>query len=339
MHPSTQRNLVVSLCASLLIAFGIASCGDNNPPQCQQTDDGCTFVPPVEDGGATDAGSDDAGVDSGVPCGTTFCVGATPVCSDPAAEQCVTCTKFEGCSGIAPICDLAIDGGSCIECTRNEDCPLIAPFCDTGSRLCMTADGGRPHAVDAGPGDSDGGTGDGGVDDGGFLGDGGALDGGGASDGGSLDGGFGTDGGNGDGGVAPSGETCADPIPVVFDGGTTSAFSIDTTSASNESNGTGLCQMPGGRNGPELVYSLTLTATKAVSITVTPTGSTTTDYVLYVRGSPCATGTQLGCSDNPITFNAPETVSFPSLAAGTYFLFFDTFATPGTADVSISVTP
>lgn len=328
--PMRLKLLLSSACLCLVVAA--ASCGQNNPPQCLQTSHACVPLPAAATDGGTEAG--DSGTDGGqgTLCGSAVCQGDAPICDNSAESRCVRCNESKGCKGIAPICDVTVDGGTCIECTRNEDCPVSAPFCDAANRLCMSADGGRPHAVDGGgEPETDGG------DDGGLF-DGGSDDGGVPDGGPSPDAGMQGDGGSADGG-APSGEDCASPIPILLDGGAAS-FAIDLSTATNDTNGSGLCAMTPGQNGPDLIFSLTLTATKAVNITATPTGANPPDVVLYVRGSPCATGSQLACSDNPFVADAPETASFPNLAAGTYFIVVDSFKNAtGTADLSISVTP
>ena len=57
-----------------------------------------------------------------------------------------------------------------------------------------------------------------------------------------------------------------------------------------------------------------------------------------MRQASCANTSQLACSDTTLTPSAAETINQTALAAGKYYIFFDTRGTGGTADVLISVT-
>lgn len=327
--------------AALAVASVIAaaSCSDNNPPECVQLDAEC--VPALADGGGGSGGGS-------VQCGTQTCSGGAPVCNS-ATTECVVCTPAEGCSGLAHICDTASeDGGVCIECVQNTDCPADAPFCEPTTALCFSSDGGRPLLPDGGTAGGGGGGSGGGAGGGTGGGAGGGTGGGaGGGAGGGTGGGTGTDGGTDagvplDGGSGP-GDNCNSAIPVLFlDGGTSVTFSIDTRGARNDFNGAfgTACRRLGNNNGNDLVYALTLTATRNVAVTAAPTGTQPPNVALYVNNSPCPGGSQRACSNDLANASAAETVNMTAVPAGTYYIVFDTTtATPGTADVVISVTP
>lgn len=127
--------------------------------------------------------------------------------------------------------------------------------------------------------------------------------------------------------------TCADPIPlnlagaVPVDGGVELTFTVDTSTFSN--NQSGSCNSTAG--GPEAVYQLTLTQASDVTITAgRPAGNTSTDAVLFVRNSPCASGTELGCSDQAAA-SATERVNLTNAPAGNYFVFVEHYDVPAGA--------
>lgn len=123
-------------------------------------------------------------------------------------------------------CTCVRTDGLVFECGPDGGCPA-GLVCERELELCLPADGGGGDdgGMDAGADGGDGGADagrDGGVDGGPDAGRDGGADGGldGGRDGG-LDGGpdAGRDAGF-DAGRPPSGESCLEPFPVVFDGGT-----------------------------------------------------------------------------------------------------------------------
>jgi hypothetical protein len=96
----------------------------------------------------------------------------------------------------------------------------------------------------------------------------------------------------------------------------------------------------GGTRAPEVIYELTLPA--AVTNVHVSTANAQTDYdtLIYVRAS-CA-GSEIACDDDSgtTTVMISSTLDTGPLAAGSYLVFVDGFATSsGTADVTIDITP
>lgn len=355
MRTSPRTNLFLAVTASAALTLALASCGDDpdlcgdvrcgSEDFCDRSDNTCKPAPTDSGtsdggggvGGGTGGGAGDAGAGSACK---PECADFTPVC-DEVAKQCRVCTAIAGCAGSTPVCDTAVEGGRCVGCMSDTDCPSSAPLCRLDTQTCVLADGGTAPGDDAGTTDggelhSDGGTDAGETLDAG-VGGGEELDGG-------ADAGF--DGGV-DAGPPPTGESCTDPIPVEFtDGGSSVTFRIDTLGRAGDHNGTGLCDSnsTASQSGAELVYSLTLTATRTVNVVAAPVSGTSADAVLYVRDSPCSTGTQRACSDNPVSPSSPETVNMVSLPPGIYYLFFDSYVSSsgtgeGPMDITVTLTP
>jgi hypothetical protein len=99
--------------------------------------------------------------------------------------------------------------------------------------------------------------------------------------------------------------------------------------------------------GPDVIYTFTLGALAnrgtPLTITVTPTGATgydTSIYTLSTAGVGCPAGTANVITTNCVngadagSFGAPETITdaeTDAMAAGTYFLFVDSFYSTGSA--------
>jgi hypothetical protein len=135
-----------------------------------------------------------------------------------------------------------------------------------------------------------------------------------------------------------AGDTCANPVSInlvaLADGGSGADLFIDTTTAHNvyEPDPWGTCTAGGA--GKDLVYRLTLTSQKNVSITSVGLGQA--DPVLYLRDSPCDTGPELACSD--FTYDGgTEFFSLELLDAGTYYLFVDEWLADGGGQQSLHV--
>lgn len=94
----------------------------------------------------------------------------------------------------------------------------------------------------------------------------------------------------------------------------------------------------GGVRAPERIYGLTLAS--AVTNVHVSTASAATDYdtLIYVRTA--CNGSEIACNDDNGMPNNQSDLDTGALAAGTYLIFIDGFATrSGTADVTVTVTP
>jgi hypothetical protein len=96
----------------------------------------------------------------------------------------------------------------------------------------------------------------------------------------------------------------------------------------------------GDSAGPDAVYSLTTTGTHSVTVVAAPVGaSSSEDPYIFIRRSPCSTGTQVACQDVGYS-GATETLVQPALAAGTYYIFVGAWGgSPGPTDISVLVGP
>lgn len=131
----------------------------------------------------------------------------------------------------------------------------------------------------------------------------------------------------------PPNDTCAAPRAITFPSGATSTtFTVDTSLATDSTAGS--CNTE--PNSPEVVYSLTLTASRLVTVSAIANGSSATDAVVYLRGTACdETGTELACDD--ALPPGPDGFSLP-LTAGTYFLFVEGFGPGGAGPTDVTVT-
>jgi hypothetical protein len=76
-------------------------------------------------------------------------------------------------------------------------------------------------------------------------------------------------------------------------------------------------------SGPEWIYVITPSTTRSVTFA---TAGTSYDTVLYVRSSPCATGTEIACDDDGGSgVDSRLTVSLTG--GSTYYLFMDGYST------------
>jgi len=135
--------------------------------------------------------------------------------------------------------------------------------------------------------------------------------------------------------TTPGSGGCSSPIAIPAGGGT---FSGATGGSSGLA---GSCGSTGG--APEQVYQWTPSASGTATIQTCGAG-TNFDTVLYVRNSPCATGSELpgGCNDDACTnstglFRASRLT--PTVTAGqTYFIVVDGYST-SSGSFTLSVTP
>lgn len=139
-------------------------------------------------------------------------------------------------------------------------------------------------------------------------------------------------------------DTCAAPLDIVFaDGGTFVEYDIDTSTGSDDEEGScNELSATGRGGGPEYVYHLRLLSPRRVVATATRGATGTADPVLYVRQTSCATGPELACSDDPIDSAAVEQVSsgMSTLPPGDYYFFVESYeSSVGPTHLTISATP
>lgn len=114
--------------------------------------------------------------------------------------------------------------------------------------------------------------------------------------------------------AAPTpGDTCVDPIPLVFTGG---SASVSGTTAHDDSFGGCI----GNTNGGDIVYSFTTSTTLHFTATLTP-GGTSYHPALYLQRGSCGVGS-IACNYCSLSC-ASITLDMPSLAANTYYLWVD----------------
>ncbi len=133
------------------------------------------------------------------------------------------------------------------------------------------------------------------------------------------------------------GQTCASAAAITPAEGSPSIFSVDTAAASATNDYTGTCYSSGTGSGVgrEFVYALTLTQPQDVTFAAVGQGSV--DPVIYVRSSPCQSGTQLECRD---VAGQSEVINLFNLQPGEYFLFVEQWnTTRGIIDVTVTVNP
>ncbi len=131
----------------------------------------------------------------------------------------------------------------------------------------------------------------------------------------------------------PANDTCAAPRPLNFQGGSFISVPVDTSEADDDDRGS--CSIAGG--GREAVLTFTLAAPRTVTITsASADGGSAVDPVIYLRAGGCAAdaGVELGCADDT---SFPEVLT-RTLAAGTYFLFVDSYTSSTAGPTVVTVT-
>lgn len=138
-------------------------------------------------------------------------------------------------------------------------------------------------------------------------------------------------------------DTCAAPYDIVFaDGGTFVELDVDTSTASDDHDGT--CNDPAGSGagGPEYVYRLRLLSPRRVAVTASRAPGGTADPVLYMRSGSCTGTNEVGCSDDPLDSSTTEqlTSGTNTLPPGDYFIFVESYgASVGPTHLTVSATP
>lgn len=140
--------------------------------------------------------------------------------------------------------------------------------------------------------------------------------------------------------VAAGGDTCATATPIATlpfnDTGNTSTANNNTVFLSNTCSGGGEIT----REGPDLIYSITVGAGNSLTFTLTPT-TPSYDPVIYILGT-CGTGSS--CTNIRDTGNKGqvETLGPITLAPGTHYLYIDSAFPPedeaGAGAYTLSVT-
>lgn len=146
----------------------------------------------------------------------------------------------------------------------------------------------------------------------------------------------------------PGNDTCAAPRAITFAPGT-SSVSFVAEPGEGEDDEAGSCNSE--RGSAELVYQLTLSAARNVTVTATPQNGQG-DPVIFIRETACTRPTtadggtvpdagvqERACIDMGLG-GAAETFS-AALSAGTYFVFIEGYGTSGGGpmNVTISATP
>lgn len=142
-------------------------------------------------------------------------------------------------------------------------------------------------------------------------------------DGGEDGGGWGSDAGLPD--------TCKTAWTISFPGGNmVTNFVVDTTAFSDDYDA-GCSPDP----NHDAVYRLVLTAAQDVTITASPASGGAADPIIFLKNSPCETGTIVDCQDRQTV--QPEVIKRYNLGAGTYFLFVEGFVSGGDGPIDVTV--
>ncbi|MER2566056.1 MAG: hypothetical protein ABTQ32_35370, partial [Myxococcaceae bacterium] len=130
------------------------------------------------------------------------------------------------------------------------------------------------------------------------------------------------------GGSIPTGDNCSGPIPITF---VSNAANFTGSNSGAVHDSTSAC----GGSGPDRVYSFTVSGTRTLSATVTPT-ATTLQPVIYLKSGTCsASASELTCAGDGLS--SPYTIT-QTVSTGTYYLWIDGFGgTTGTYSVSATL--
>lgn len=130
--------------------------------------------------------------------------------------------------------------------------------------------------------------------------------------------------------TGPTGENCSSPIPLSFVSGTASVVSSNATANPTSDRRSVTC----GGDGPDRVYSFTVTGTRSLLATLQGTSEPT---ILALTGpsNTCSTAPELTClgGSGPSGTSISRTVT-----TGTYYLWVDTFGmTPSGYSLSVTL--
>lgn len=128
-------------------------------------------------------------------------------------------------------------------------------------------------------------------------------------------------------------DNCTLPDELVFDGGGVARVRADNTWAIGDMDGT--CN---GGSGPDLVYTFTLSADKAVAVEMAAASGSTIRPNVYLRRTECGVKTaQVACA--LATANGgTASLSIPMLGAGTYFVWADSYGSSSKGEFDLTVT-
>lgn len=137
----------------------------------------------------------------------------------------------------------------------------------------------------------------------------------------------GTDGGSDGGPVA--GDRCSNPLPLTFDGGV-ATVSGSTAGAWADYESTGGCLS----RGPDLVYGFTNSSTQDFRAEVYAPGH---PPALYLRGGSCPGVSDVTCHNAQDPGGTLAWIDYPSLGAGTYYLFVDGTSSTSSGSYQLAV--
>ncbi|MEW5742884.1 MAG: hypothetical protein AB1938_28470, partial [Myxococcota bacterium] len=255
------------------------------------------------------------------------CAAPTPICNT-TTRNCVQCTSSAHCSGGTPVCDTA--SGSCVQCLSNANCSGMRPLCNTTSRQCVQCLSSANCTAPTAQCETTAGNCVQCLSNANCMNPtpvctanacGACTDTPQCSPGASC----------AMGSCVANPESCAMPqvIPLMT-GQTMVNFPADLRRATNDVDGT--CSA----SGPELVFQLNLPAAQDVTISLAKAaGQGTSDGVLYVRTSPCASGTELGCEDSTFS-DGVETLTLYN-QSGTLFIFAEAYTSTYAVLYDVSV--
>ncbi|MBI3185583.1 MAG: hypothetical protein HYZ28_25880 [Myxococcales bacterium] len=132
----------------------------------------------------------------------------------------------------------------------------------------------------------------------------------------------------------PPNDTCTTAQPLILGTNGTVDFVADTSGARDDHQGSCNSFQP---DSPELVYRLTLTATKDVLVTASEVGDAgVVDPVIYLTTACGDAGVELGCEDMPM--GDPDVLKARRLQAGDYYLFVEGYSDDRTGPTAVNVT-
>ena len=146
--------------------------------------------------------------------------------------------------------------------------------------------------------------------------------------------------------ICADGYGCDEETSTCVDAATAACAGAETLTAGSIAEGTivqynsnteGTC----AGNGPETVYELTLAEDSDVFLTTNLPG-VRLDTVLHVRSTCDDDTTEVGCNDDYGDWTIGESQSeleLTGLAAGTYYVFVDTWTSGGDYRIQATVTP
>ncbi|MBE2248709.1 MAG: hypothetical protein IAE78_04100 [Myxococcus sp.] len=258
------------------------------------------------DAGAGDAGSDAGVADAGRADGGPSDAGPRDAGLDAGAPECVD--DFD-CFGVRNRCDTSV--GRCVECLVDAHCPSAIPKCDVVRNDCVeclsNVDCANPRptcrarACDDCLALSECGPGQ------------------------SCELRF------GDCVVLP--DSCAAPQALqLADAGGTAYVMVDPSTALDDfSTSCGA--------GPDVVYALTLPATRDVTITARRAGAGTAVPTVALRAAPCLSGGELACDRQPDGGSAAS-LALTDVPAGSYFVILESPAgTSGRLELAVTAVP